>query len=321
MQLLKNRDFGDYFSDTFQFFRENFKGLILNFLKLQGIIFILIFIALYFYSKVMNEQFANMMTNAGQVLTPEESMEQAYSMMASYLSLPFLCMMFLGIISSIISANYIPIYMELYRKQQSDISFNDIIEKFKERLKDILLLTVVLIVLFIPIYIIFAIVFFISMITIVGWIFVLGFFISYFTQIWFYSNYAKTGSFQTLGNTFTIFKDNFFKITGATSILLLIFIVGYYIVLFGLMLFISDTSTMESIVSNMNSIYSPEMLGLLILTQVVGLIVGTIITLLVHIQQGMMFYSRINEIDQISEHEDIESIGNDSDSNTFIQSH
>ncbi len=324
MQLLKNRDFGDYFSDTFQFFKENFKGLILNFFKLQGIPFILLIIAGYFYGNMMSEQVANGMMDY-DTSDPEAAAAQMGQIMATYLSAPFLILMILGCISSIISANYIPIYMELYRTNQGDISFSDIINKFKENGNQILILTLVLILLFIPIYIAFAIVFFISLFTIIGWIFVLGFCVSYFSLIWFDANYYKSGGFKTLGNTLTLFKGNFFKITGATTILLFIFMLIYYIILIGVMMLAAGSeSLIESMLSNPAAIYSEEMIVAITIMQTIGLIIGTAITLLIQIQQGVIFYSRINEIEQVSEYEDINSIGEDDsepDHSSYIQNH
>lgn len=323
MQLLKNRDFGDYFSDTFQFFKENFKGLVLNYFKLQGILLILIIIAGYFYGTMMNEQITNGMIG-GNPSDPEAALSQITGLFSTYLSLSFLSIIILGSLSAIISANYIPIYMDLYNANQSDISFTDIVDKFKENAKRIVLLTLVLILLFIPIYIVVGIVFFITLFTLVGWIFVLGFCLSYFSQIWFNSNYYKSGAFQTLGDTFSLYKDNFWKITGATTILFFIIFLIYYIVVFGIAMLISNNSALDSLAGDPTLIYSDGMMVVMTVIQAFGLTVGTIITLLVQIQQGIIFYSRINEIEQISEHKDINSIGEEpleSDHSSFIQNH
>ena len=324
MQLLKNRDFGDFFSDTFQFFKENFKGLILNYFKLQGILLILLIIVGYFYMNMMNEFMLSNPAFNNPNPTPEEAMGMMQSMMGMYLNLPFLMLMIIGSLAGIVSANYIPIYMELYNTKQGDFGFNDIVDKFKENIGKILMLTLALVLLAIPIYIVLFIAFFITVFTLIGWIFVLGFVVSYFSQIWFYSGHYKAGAFSTLGNTFSLFKDNFWKMVGATTVLLLIFTLTYYILSMVIVLLVADSSITSSVAENPMDFYSGEMLIFMIVFQLFGIFIGTIITLLVQIQQGMMFYSRVNDIDQISEHEDINSIGNnppESDHSSFIQSH
>ncbi len=312
MRLLKTRSFGDYFSDTFQFFKENFSGLILNFLKLQGILFVIIIVAMYFHMD-------NIMNQLGGDMYNMDTYPPDFSSIS--ILLPILTCLIVGIISTVISANYIPIYMELYRAKQKDISFNDILEKFKEHSKRMILLTLVLILLFIPIYIFFAITLFISMFTIVGWILVIAFYISYFSQIWYYSHYYQSSSFQTLSETFNLYKDNFFKTTGATSLLIAMFTIAYYILLACVMLFASDDYSSEAISADPFNILFNNMVIYMVILQPILLVGGSIVSLLIQIQQGMIFYSRVNDIDQISEHEEIDSIGDKFDMNSFIKKH
>lgn len=155
-----------------------------------------------------------------------------------------------------------------------------------------------------------------SIITIVGWVFVIGFIISYFSQIWFYTNYYKQNGFSVLGDTFKIFKKQFFQISGATMLLSFIFIIIYYVIMIGIVLSLFDfnleAKTPSEIVKNSFSIYVQ------IITQTIGLLIWSTALILTQIQQGMIFYSRVNDIDRVSERQDISSIGQ-TDINTLIQ--
>lgn len=319
MQLLKKRSFGDYFSDTFEFFRINFKSLLLNFFKLQGVLLILILIAGYLYILDMSGQMSSLMAiSTNPNYTPGEALPSMIPGFASFFTTSYIFMIILVSISTIITYNYIPIYMEIYRQKEGEITFRDILDKYKENAKHILTLSLILFLLAIPIYISVVVVTLISLITLIGWIFVLGFVFSYFSQIWFNVNYYQSGGFNNLGKTFELFKDNFFKMTGATVLLGFMFLLIYYISIIGISLFFSDPTSIESLQTDPSALYAGQMLIASLIIQIIGITVGPIIMILVHTQQGMMFYSRIDEINKISEHEDINSIGQ-SDMNTLIQ--
>lgn len=319
MQLLKQRSFGDYFSDTFEFFRINFKNLLLNFFKLQGVLLILILITGYFYMLDMSGQMMSIMEmGANPSYTPGDALPSMHSGLSSFFTTTYILMLILVSISAIITYNYIPIYMEIYRQKEGEVTFREILEKYKENAKHILTLSLILFLLAIPIYISVVVVTLISLITLIGWIFVFGFVFSYFSQIWFNVNYYQSGGFNNFGKTFELFKDNFFKMTGATVLLGFMFLLIYYIFLIGVSLFFSGPASIESLQTDPSAFYTGKMLITSIIIQIIGITVGPIIMLLVHTQQGMMFYSRIDEINKISEHEDINSIGR-SDINTLIQ--
>lgn len=311
MELLKSRTFGDYFNDTFQFFKTNFKLIITNFFKIQGILFILILISGYFFNTRLMEE---ALTNAGAfgaapTQNPNEILSTFNSMFSMYLNLEFFAFIIITSISSIITINFMPIYMELYRDKKEDITFTDIIEKYKEHASKIILLTLSLVLLAIPIYLVTTIVFVISLITIIGWIFVIGFILSYMSQIWFHANYYKSGPFQALGNTFSIYKDHFFKITGATILFSLMFFIILYIVIIVAILTLAASISVENFFADPDSLTNGTALIFMAIGQFINFLMGSIVTLLLQTQQGIIFYSRVNDIDQISEHQDINSIG------------
>lgn len=280
--------------------------MITHFFKLQSVFIILLILLGYTYNSSMSEQLMDLNNN----ISPDVYNAKMQQLISSYLSFPFIMMMIIGCISATISVNFVPIYMDVYHNNDGMVTFQNILNKYKENVKNILLLLLTLIILFIPIYILITIATIISLITIVGWIFVLGFCLSYFNQIWYYSIHYKTTGFRSLKNTFSIFKDHFFKITGATALLGLIFSLAYYIIVFGIIYTMSDSTSIEALANNPTSFYGEEFTGIMMVIQLLGLFVGSIVMLLIYTQQGIIFYSRINAIDLISELEDINSIGN-----------
>lgn len=316
MKLFKHREFGDYFTDTFEFFKENYKGLFVNFIKLQGILFILLFVASHFHSQITLDYLTNSPMMTGEEVNLEDPYAGLIGLYSNYLNIPFLFVVILSSIMGVVSINFIPLYMELYRTQEREITFQDIINKYKENTKPILILSLILILLFIPLYIFIALGVIMSFITIVGWIFVIGFIISYFSQIWFYTNYYKQNGFSVLGDTFKIFKKQFFQISGATMLLSFIFIVIYYVLMIGIVLSLFDfnleAKDPSEILKNNYPIYVQ------IIIQAIGLLIWSTALILTQVQQGMIFYSRVNDIDHVSERQDISSIGQ-TDINTLIQ--
>ena len=320
MELLKSRNFGDYFNDTFQFFKINFKSIVANFFKIQGILLILILISGYFFNMRFTEDIMGNASAFGATppQNPNEILSELSSLFGMYLNLEFFIFIIATSISSIITINFIPIYMELYREKKDDITFTDIIDKYKEHASVIVLLTLSLVLLAIPIYLVTAIAFFISLITIVGWVFVLGFILSYMSQIWFHTNYYKSGPFQALGNVFSIYKDHFFKITGATILFSLMFFIILYIILMVVIFALAATISIENLLIGPNGLSDSSTLMFMAISQLFNIIIGSIMTLLLQTQQGIIFYSRVNDLDQISEHQDINSIG-EASVNQFIQ--
>jgi len=317
MQLLKERSFGDLFSDPFHFFRDNAKHILVNYFKLLGL-FILVVLACmiplaYHYYDFMMELINSTSTGT----TPD--INNIGSLYANLFLHPSVLLMFVAfLVYSLMSYNFFPIYMNLYvQKGKQGFEFNDIINSFKENSGSIIKLFLILLLLFIPFYIAFAITAFISLFTIVGIFLLFGFIISYFQLIWFTAVHNKEGNFDVLGKTFTLFKDNFFSITGVTILMYFCVMLIYYTFNFIFMLLIQIFLGFDMYDMNPGSVDQLEQFSDSF-TTIIPVFIGmygvlfllmTFIGILMQIQQGIIFYTRINDLEGHTEHSEIDSIG------------
>lgn len=310
MELLKTRKFGDIFNDTFSFLKENAAHLLTNYFKLTGIFLILLIICII----PLVEGYMNFLQSSMSTPSPDPEIFQAQAF--EFFTNPALYgAIIIGIVYSIIIVNFMPIYFDLYDKNKgNDFSFSDIIESYKENSKSILTMIGILILLSIPIYIALFITMVISIFTIIGIFIVLGFLISYSQLIWYNVIRHKSGSFSILGHTFSLYKDNFMNIIGATLVIYIVTTILNYAIT---IVFMIIASIFNPVDFGQETLEDPENLNLimedlgptLVLFYVVIFAISTIVTLLLQINQGIIFYTRINDIEGHSTEDEIDSIG------------
>lgn len=153
---------------------------------------------------------------------------------------------------------------------------------------------------------------FISLFTIIGIFIIIGFLMSYFQLMWFNVIRHKTGNFNIFGKTFTLYKDNFMNIIGVTLIISLIK-TGLSSVITFILLMVGG-----AIISPINiDPESPENLHLLmedsahyfVIFYSIIFIISTVLNLLLQINQGIIFYSQISDIEGITSQDEIDTIG------------
>jgi fumarate reductase subunit D len=281
MQLLQQRDFSDFFKDTFQFIKENGRHFFLNYFIINGIFLIISLVKNYF-------------TGTG-------------------MSFPFLIdalyIIFL-IFFSIINWAFVTVYMVLYNERGTDFNYKDIINSFKINAGKIIIFVLVSILLAIPSLIALSIVQFILTITVVGIVLLP---IPYaLILIWysmaFYENMInnKRPVFDCFGYSFTLMSKKFWSVIGSVSLLLVIIII-FYIFLFsaigmlGVFTALNTAEQYESALRFQQAFMSP--LFLIVLS------VLSVLTVTLQINHGIIYFSQKELFENIQAKKSIDEIG------------
>ena len=113
-QLLKSRDFGELFNDTFLFFKLKGKNYFLNFLKVSALLLIITMVLVFIGTRFLSDSFQSVITNSG---SENEYLNQFFENHLIAVIL-FSCFFFVMIIAiSLIQISYPIFYLQLLEKR------------------------------------------------------------------------------------------------------------------------------------------------------------------------------------------------------------
>ncbi len=279
MQLLKVRGFSEFFTDTFQFIKENAAHFFLNYFIFNGIFLLLYFAFNYF--------------NNGNI------------------DIPIVVMVLMGVllfVFYIINLVFVPIYMILYNERGINFDHSDILNYMTQNAGKILIFILFTLLMSIPLIIAAGLSFFILIITIVGILAMPLLFAAYF--LWFQMTlfeylYTKKEYFEALGYGFTLFTKKIWATTGSTALMYSIIMIVYYLAL-GITgvfsgIFAINFADPES-VAGLETIFKSPII----------LMVGTAVSILfslISISQGIIYFSQKEFLEGINQKMSIEEIG------------
>ena len=281
MKLLQKRDFSALFTDSFQFAKENAAHFFLNFFIINGLL-ILTYAAYNHYSS--------------RFIYGGEGMEI------------FGVIVLILIALSAVYWTFYPTYMILYKEKGIQFDASDIVGFMSQNIGKIMvyiLLSLFMgIVLLIPLILLTVLL----AITIVG-IFLLPVLFAFF-MLWFsltYYEYLNTEKsyFESFGYSFSMLMNNFWATTGSNALLQFIIIILQYLLLgvFGFFSIFADISTgNQDALENLQTFMSSP--SMMIISAVV-----LVISSLVHINSGIIYFSQKEQLEGISEKLNIDEIG------------
>lgn len=277
MELLKQRNFSEFFSDTFGFIKENGKHFFTNYFIINGVFLILQFIKNYY---------------VGQGVVLPAVFEILY--------------VILILVFSVINYTFVTIYMILYTKRKTNFDYKDIIQYFKEHLGRIVVFVLVSIILAIPIMIVFYIVLLLSLITIVGPFLVYAALMLWFSLAFYEYMYTNKGVTDSFGYAWTLFTKKFWATTGSTALLglIIMIITGFAFAFSGVFsgfFEMNSSDPLGNIQKIQQAFFKPA--TLLISTFV------TILMVTLQISQGIIYFSQKELFENISANDDIDQIG------------
>ena len=306
-QLFKKRDFSDYVSDTFQFFRETGKHYLKNYFTICGILLMVLVILSYFLLQVYFDFFLNF----GR-LNNNQDFFQAYIENHFAVIIFGAVFMFLFIILlSMLNYSIPVIYMDLYAKNNGDnFGSKDILTRFKAQFGRILIFFLGLIFIVTPLLILIFVLLVLLCFIIVGiplLLLAIPTAVSWITLSFYeYLNHDKS-FFKALGSGFTHIKNQYFPNIGSLMIM-------YIIVQITMSVF-----TMFPYAFGMASIFSTRNIEegsstikiLLTIVTVVSILMSYVLNNLLFVNQGLVYYSRREYDDNISSKDSIDLIGSE----------
>jgi len=295
MQLYKNRDFGQLFSDTFTFIKENGKHLFKTYFSFIWIHFVillgLIIGGLYlFINEIGNIEYE----------TPQFGILHGMYILVFMLYL---------IVFSLYNWLFTPIYFIQYKNHKTAFNHKAIFDYIHQRLGRVIKYCIFVIIASLILIIPLSIILIILTVTIIGIFFiplVMCYFILLFNNT--FIEYMETDqSFTTcLDNSFKLLKGNFFKTAGSNALIyIIIYIVStmvtsvpYYVYIFSSSL--AELPNPDNAMSGF--VYSTAIFYIAsFLLQLVSMILLNVHTNLVYysLSDDKKNYSTLDEIDQI----------------------
>ncbi len=299
MQLSQKRSFGDYFSDTFGFLRENGKHYFKNYFIIIGIP-VAIMIGL---TVLMSSTLYRMLSYKGNF---NEIIEGYMGDNIGLLLLFAIVFFIVAMIFSVIQYSYTPLYLILYNEKGKDFDYKDIARSiFREKIGKILVFFIVSSLLLIPVGIVMGIAFLILLITVVGIFIPIAALSLWYTMA--FMAYLKDD--KSIGESFTytwkMIFHKFWKNVGAVAI----FMLAVLFISFGFQMIVSLFTNIATMGTLNNDPNSTLIILIVVGTSVVSQMVSVFLQIFLQLMQGIVFFSIEEEIENKASIQEIDNIG------------
>lgn len=312
--LFKKRKFNDYLNDTFDFFKKDGKHFLGAYFTINGVFLLLLTVFIYFISKIYFEIIFSEITNSGG--------NSGYNYAETFVSENFPLLIFGGIafvlltlLFTLINFAFPIIYLNEYEKNNgTNFTAKEIFKGLKAKagrlfIFFILSLFVITPILMIVFAILIALCFIIIGIPLLMIAIPLLFNLMSLTLYHYLNN--KEGFFSSISKAFGYVFNQFWPIVGSTMIIYMIIQVTMTILsmipyVIAMIIIFTSAKTAHS---SSNDVYSGLGIVMTILF-VFTTILYYIFNNLLLINQGMIYYSRREHIENKSSFYEIDSIGN-----------
>lgn len=309
-QLYKQRNFSDLINDTFLFFRKSGKNYFRNYFIINGGFLLILIVLIYLVSKVF---FDGLFSSFG---TPKanELIENFFSDNLTYFIITAIFAVILILLLTMLSYSYPVIYLKLLEKNENPDT-SQIVAAIKAKTGKIILFALLSLVTFVPIacisllisgvlvFILIGIPLFVVVLAaITCWIF-----LSFFDYI---NN--DTDYFTAMGNGYRMLVNKFWHNVGTTAIFMLIVYIVHSIISF--IPYIIGMISMFSEMPRDGGTPDLSFFGVMMLiTIILSTLLSFILTNLTIINQGIIYYSSLEQQQNNSLHSEIDQIGSDSE--------
>ena len=310
MQLYKSRGFGEFFQDTFSFIRQNGGHLYKNFFIINGVFILILMVLGYVFSKFYTEILFSGMNNEGP-----NAVENYLNENVGVFVVVFILFIVVGLTSAIISYSYVPIYLKLYAKNNGKgFNISDLVKEYKANVGKIFIFLLFGIIMALPIFIVAGIVSFILAITMIG-ILLLPLVIGAVSLLYqgTLMEYIedKKNIWSSFGYSWTLMGSKFWAAIGSVGLFFLMsYIAQNVVTLIPYFIFIID---MVAGVESGGAVDPQEMSKslsiIMLIIFVLSYFVGMLLNIIVQVNQGIVFYSLKENIENINTKSDIDLIG------------
>lgn len=310
-QLFKKRDFSDYVSDTFQFFRQTGKHYLKNYFTICGILLMVLAILTYFLFEIYFDFFLKF----GRINNNFSFIQNFFENNAVILIIGAIFIFLFIVLLSMLTYSVPVVYMDLYAKNNGDnFGTKEILAKFKANFGRILIfffglifiITPLLILCFIPLALLCLIIIGIPLL-----LFAIPTALSWITLSFYeYVNHEKP-FFNALSSGFKHIKNQYFPNIGALIVMYIIVQIAMSVFTlfpyaFGMASFLTSPrngSAPEGALSTMKITMT--------IVMVISILMSYILNNLLLINQGLVYYSRRDYDENISSKDSIDLIGSE----------
>jgi len=312
-QLYKQRKFSDLINDTFGFFRAYGKSFIKGYFVINGGLLLALILIIYFAGKgIMDTVFSTVANPGGG----EAAVMSYFTENATLWGVMIIIAAVMILVLTLLSHSYPVVFLKLLEKDKVPQT-KEIVNELWNKIGKLIVFSLLWMVTFLPIIILISALSLVLFVIIIGIPFALILFSGVLS--WMYLalfDYVNTnnGYFQAMKNGFNLLFQNFWHHIGSTAIFYLIVtiihsivsFIPYFIGIFGM---IADTATNEGQVPDQETF---SFLGLMVLiTFILSLIFAYVLSNLIIINQGIIYYSAREENENLSLHSGIDLIGRD----------
>lgn len=311
-QLFKRRNFSDYISDTFTFFKVTGRHFFKNYFIINGVLLLILMTLSYFVFQVYFEMlFSNIGTNAPNFL------EDYFNNNIGLIVGVFLFFIIIILFVSLINYSYPVIYLNLYDKHKGEnFDTKELITELKSKLgRIIIFFLVILLLAFTAGLVILALLVGLFFIIIgIPIAIILGPAILAFIQLSFYEYLnSELGVFAALGKGFEKLKQNFWPIVGSTLVMHII--VQIVVSVFTLIPYAIGMASFFTSLENQGS--QEDTLSFISILFVVIMCISLLFTYIINnllvVNNGIIYYSLREENENKTTLSGIDLIGTDSE--------
>lgn len=310
-ELFKKRDFGDYVSDTFGFFRATGKHYLKNYFTICGILLMVLAVLSFFLFQLYFNFFLNLGRNNNNFTFIQNFTENNAALIIIGAVFIFLFIVLLSMLTYSIPV----IYMDLYAKNNgNNFETKDILVEFKANFGRILIFFLGLIFIITPLLILLFVLLVLLCFILIGiplLLFAIPTAVSWVSLSFYeYLNHDRS-FFKAFGCGFRHIKNQFFPNVG--SLMIMYIIVQITMSVFTMIPYIFG---MASVITSTRDNYAESdpfsaVKIMLTIIMVVSILMSYILNNLLLINQGLVYYSRREYDENISSKDSIDLIGSE----------
>ncbi len=311
MQLYKNRNFSEYFSDTFAFIKQHGKHFYTYYFSINGIFLLILMVMMYFFGKF----YFNLALSGVENSRASDPLASTLTNNPGAFLLFGLVFGVLIVLFSIINYAYTPAYFIAYESHENSSNFTrkELATILKSKIGKLILFVLTGILVLIPLGVVVGIIAVILTVTIIG-VFALPFLLAWVMQFYFFALmiYLKEDRkiFECFTDAFHLSLKNPWASLGSVVIFYMITqVVQGIVILIPYVLGILQVVTgVESSAPNQN----PGSLLIVIMTllYVVSFALNMFLLTVIQTNQSIIFFSLKESAENINAKNQIDQIGN-----------
>ena len=309
MQLYQSRGFSEFFQDTFTFLKTNGKHLFKHYLIINGVFLIIMLVMMYFFTKFYTSiVFGGIMGNNPTIID-----DYMNGNMGLFVSLAIIFVV-VALIAGIISFSFVPLYLKLYiERGGQNFGTSELVSAYKSNLGNIFIFLVCGFLMAIPLILVMGIGMFILAITIIGILLIpvlIGAFSLFYNMTLMEYFESKRGIWDSFGYAWSLMSSKFWPAVGSVG---LFYLMSYIVQsVFSLIPYIFGMASLFTTIENggdTQQAIGSTMTIVMLAVFMLSFFTGAILSVIVQLNQGIVFYSLKEDNENINTKSVIDQIG------------